>query len=95
MHIETVQDLGEKSKCIFVGCIEEAAISRTSKNGNRYAKMVVGDETAAMRVMIFSERLDQCKEINGGLPKAGEIVIVKGTKMDEPVFANVISIQDR
>ena len=55
----------------------------------------MGDETKSIRVMIFKEKLDRCKEMNGGLPKSGEIVVVKGTKMDEPVFADVISVQDR
>ena len=94
-HIETINNMSERSRCVFVGCVEEDSVSRTSKNGNRYAKIMVGDETASVRVMIFSEKLDQCKELNGGLPKSGEIVIVKGTKMDEPVFADIISIQDR
>lgn len=94
-HIETIANMPERTRCVFVGMVEEDSISRTSKNGNRYGKLVVGDETASIRVMIFKEKLDQCKELNGGLPKAGEIVVVKGTKMDEPIFADVISIQDR
>lgn len=95
MHIETVNGLSERERCVFVGRVEEDAISRTSKNGNKYGKILVGDESASVRVMIFKEKLEQCKEMNGGLPKSGEIVIVKGTKMDEPVFADVISVQDR
>jgi len=94
-HIETVNNMSERERCVFVGRVEEDSISRTSKNGNRYGKVLVGDETASVRVMIFKEKLDQCKEMNGGLPKSGEIVVVKGTKMDECVFADVISVQDR
>lgn len=95
MHIETVNNLAERTRCVFVGRVEEDAISRTSKNGNRYGKILAGDETASVRVMIFKEKLDKCKEMNNGLPKSGEIVIVKGTMMDEVVFADIISIQDR
>lgn len=94
-HIETVDNMSERTRCVFVGRVEEDAISRTSKNGNRYGKLLVGDETKSIRVMIFKEKLDRCKEMNGGLPKSGEIVIVKGTKMDDIVFADVISVQDR
>jgi DNA polymerase III alpha subunit len=94
-HIETVNNMSERSRCVFIGRVEEDSISRVSKNGNRYGKLMVGDETASIRVMIFKEKLDECKQLNGGLPKAGEIVLVKGTKMDEPVFADIISIQDR
>jgi DNA polymerase-3 subunit alpha len=95
VHVETINNMPERNRCVFVGCVEEDAVSRTSKNGNRYGKILVGDETASIRVMIFKEKLDKCKEMNNGLPKSGEIVVVKGTKMDESVFADVISVQDR
>ena len=95
IRIETVENLGERERCVFVGSVEEDAVSRTSKNGNRYARVTVGDETGSVQVMIFKEKLDRCREMNNGLPKSGEIVIVKGTKMDEPIFADLISIQDR
>ena len=87
--------MSERTRCVFVGRIEEDPISRSSKAGNRYGKFSIGDETAKIDVLIFKEKLDQCKELNGGLPKAGEIVVVKGTKMDEPVFADIISVQSR
>ena len=44
--------------------------------------------------MIFNKIIDDCKKINDGLPEEKEIVIVKGTKFDEVVFADVISVQD-
>ena len=44
--------------------------------------------------MIFNDRMDDCKETNGGFPKENQIVIVKGRKMDEVVFADVIGVQD-
>ena len=94
-HIETITNMSERTRCVFVGRIEEDPISRSSKAGNRYGKFSIGDETAKIDVLIFKEKLDQCKELNGGLPKAGEIVVVKGTKMDEPVFADIISVQSR
>ena len=43
---------------------------------------------------IFNNRKDRCKEMNNGLPKAGEIVVVKGRRMDDAVFADVITVQD-
>ena len=47
-----------------------------------------------MKVMIFNDKMEDCKMINNGLPKENEIVIVKGRKMDEVVFADVIGVQD-
>tara|TARA_Y100001963_G_scaffold159997_1_gene266866 strand:+ start:4028 stop:6583 length:2556 start_codon:yes stop_codon:yes gene_type:complete len=94
-HIETVTNMSERTRCVFVGRVEEDPISRTSKAGNKYGKFMVGDETAKVTVMIFKEKLDQCKELNNGLPKSGEIVVVKGQKIGDAVFADIISVQDR
>jgi hypothetical protein len=44
--------------------------------------------------MIFNDSLEECKALNGGLPKADDIVIVNGVrKGDDTVFANHIAIQ--
>ena len=95
-HIETVTNMSQRSRCVFVGRVEEDAKAKTSKNGNKYGKLLIGDETAKVNVMIFKDKLEECKQLNGGLPKSGEIVLVKGTKMDEDtVFADIISVQDR
>jgi hypothetical protein len=55
---------------------------------------MVADETGTCKVMIFNNSLEQCKDLNNGLPKEDDIVIVKGTKKgDDTVFANTIAIQ--
>ncbi len=88
--------MSKGNRCVFVGRVEKDAKSSTSRNGNKYGKMVIGDETASVTVMIFKEKLEECKQLNNGLPKSGEIVLVKGTKMeDDTVFADIISVQDR
>ena len=80
---------------MFVGRVEEDPVSRSSKAGNKYGKFTIGDETAKIDVLIFKEKLDQCKELNNGLPKSGEIVVVKGQKIGDAIFADVISVQNR
>ena len=50
------------------------------------------DETGTTKTMIFSKKLEICREENGVLPK-NDIVIVSGTKQDEVVFDS-ISIQN-
>ena len=45
-------------------------------------------------VLMFNDNIEECKKMNNGLPEKGNIVIVKGTKKDESVFANLISVQD-
>ena len=55
--------------------------------------MLISDETGFMKALIFKDKLEQCKSMNDGLPKEKNIVIVKGTKVDEAVFADLIAVQ--
>ena len=55
----------------------------------------VSDDTGITKVLIFNQKLDTCRSQNGDkLPEENNIVIVKGTKVDEAVFADLISVQD-
>jgi DNA polymerase III subunit alpha len=80
----------------FIGYIDDSpslGTSRTAKK-SKYLKLMVADETGTCKVMIFNNSLEQCKDLNNGLPKEDDIVIVKGTKKgDDTVFANTIAIQ--
>ena len=92
--INIIKDFTNKRKCDFIGKIEEDPKVGKSKNGNPYAKFQISDETGSLKVMIFKDKLEQCKELNGSLPKEGDIVIVCGTKMDDDtVFADIIASQ--
>jgi hypothetical protein len=55
----------------------------------------VSDDTGITKVLIFNKKLDTCRSQNGDkLPEENNIVIVKGTKVDEAVFADLIAVQD-
>ena len=83
----------DKTHCEFVCKIEEGPTLSKSKNGNAYAKYIVSDETSSVKIMIFGDRLEKCKELNTKMPDEG-VIIVKGTKMDSStVFADLISLQ--
>jgi len=77
----------------YVGRIEGSPYSGVSKNKNKYLRADIGDESGLIKTMIFSRKLDQCKTLNNGLPQDKSIVIVKGKKVEEAVFADVISVQ--
>ena len=47
-----------------------------------------------MNTLIFNDKIDDCKYSNDGLPKENEIVVVKGRKMDDAVFADTMTVQD-
>ena len=92
--ISDIKTYEEKTRCDFIGIVDKPAETRKSKNGNSYAKFQISDETGTLKVMIFKDKLYQCKSQNVGLPKEGDIVIVCGTKMqDDTVFADLISSQ--
>ena len=79
----------------FVGRIEgkpKTGISRVKKTN--YIKMLVGDEGNFIKVMLFSKHMKACKNINNGYPKENQIVIVKGRKMEDVVFATHANVQD-
>jgi DNA polymerase-3 subunit alpha len=92
--VAVIKTLGEKTRCDFIGVIAETPTTGKSKNGNAYAKFIISDETGTMKVMIFKDKMEQCKVLNNGLPKEGDIVIVCGTRMDEDtMFADTIASQ--
>jgi hypothetical protein len=80
----------------FVGFVDEDPTLGTSRTArkSKYAKYSISDESGTVKVMIFNDSLEECKALNGGLPKADDIVIVNGVrKGDDTVFANHIAIQ--
>ena len=93
ISVRSVNGLAERSKVVFIGQVDDCWKGK-SRNGNKYYKMEVSDETASTTVMIFNDRMDDCQSQNNGLPKKGQIVIVKGSTVDGAVFANLIGVQD-
>ena len=96
IDIREVKDLAEGNRVVFGGQVEEKpyqGISRPPKK-TPYLKLFVGDETQTIKVMIFSAKMDDCKEMNNGFPRENQIVMVRGRKMDDVVFADAIGVQD-
>ena len=87
-------DLPLRDKATMVGTVSDKPYKGRSKKGSDYLRLEVADETGMIRVMVFNEKLERCERDNEGLPKEGNIIIVKGTKFDEAIFADLITIQD-
>ena len=94
LGIREVERLPKENNVFFVGVVEEAKSGVSREKKTKYLKCIISDETGSMKVMIFSKKLEECELLNNGLPKEKNIVIVKGRKFDEVVFADLISIQD-
>lgn len=96
VNISEVKNAPLGTELSFVGQLEEdgyMGISKSAKK-SRYCRMSISDETSSIRVMIFNKKLDECKDLNQGMPKEKNIVIVRGTKFEDAVFADLIAIQD-
>lgn len=92
--IREVVDAGADERVSFVGSVEEKPFFGKSKNDNDYMRVFIKDETANIKVMIFSHKLDQMLIENANKPlEEKNIVIVTGTKKEEVVFADKIAIQ--
>jgi DNA polymerase-3 subunit alpha len=92
--ISDIKGYSSKTKCDFIGKVEEDPKTGKSKKGTTYGKFIISDETGTLKVMIFKDKLESCKSLNNGLPKEGSVVIVCGTKMDDDtVFADQIATQ--
>ncbi len=95
--LRTLREISTETQDINVRCVGVIVgdvYSSVSKAGNKYLRMDVADETKTYKVMMFGKNLEQCKELNDGLPKKDNIIIINGKTKDNAIFANVISVQD-
>jgi len=64
-----------------------------SKNGNKYLKMKVSDETGSKTVMLLGDKLAvYLKEMDA--PKEDDILYIKGTKGEDILWINEMEIQN-
>jgi len=93
-EVGKVNDSDMDSRVVFIGKISEEVKRGVSRGkGSKYASMFVADETGSTKVMIFNKKLEECESLNIRLPKEGDIVIVKGTKKEGTIFADLIAVQ--
>jgi hypothetical protein len=93
----SVREINQRAKgeeVVFVGRVEDCYEGTSKEKKTKYYKTIASDETGSIKVMIFGDRKEECSKMNNGLPEEGNIVIVRGRKMDEVVFADIIGIQD-
>ncbi len=95
IHINEVKGARTNSRISFVGVIEDKPYKGISKSkGNKYMRIKISDETSLIEAMIFNDKMEYSNQMNGGDPKEGDIVIIKGIKKDDKVFADLIAIQN-
>jgi len=93
LSLREVNESSDGEKVVFVGTVKDVYLG-TSKNKNKYFKCEVADQTGVLNCLIFNEQIETCKTLNSTLPEKKNIVIVKGVRKSDCVFAYLISVQD-
>lgn len=90
-----ISHLEENQTVRFVGTVSDI-MTRTSANGNKYARMDIFDELGKLTVLLMdSEREGRLTNyLNSGkvLPKKDSIVIISGKKNRDIIFAEKLSL---
>ena len=92
--IRDVNQFPQGKSVVFVGRIEECCEGVSREKKTKYYRATISDEGDSIKTMIFSDKKEECASMNNGLPKEGNIVVVRGRKMDGAVFADIIGVQD-
>jgi len=86
-----VRDSADRASVKFVGILTDI-IRRTSRNGNKYARLDLQDEVGTVDCLFLdgqrAPRLTNYLDSGKKLPKKGEIIIIYGSKGDDVVFVD-------
>jgi DNA polymerase III alpha subunit len=96
---DSVKDLEPRASLKFVGSLTDI-IKRTSRNGNKYARLTMQDETGVLEGLFLDSeregRLTNYLDSGKKLPKKGDVVIVFGSKGDDIVFLEkIVPLKDK
>lgn len=93
INISELSVLPVDSMISTIGIINSAQ-DKKSKAGKRYYQFELIDESNKFRILLFQNNISDIESLNNGkLPAEEDIVIIKGKKKEDAIFANMISIQ--
>jgi DNA polymerase-3 subunit alpha len=92
-----LKSIADNDRVKFVGVVLDS-ITRTSRNGNKYMRLEVQDDFGKANFMLMNNRrsatLDNYLNNGGKKPKEGEIVFLYGSKGDDIIFGEKLTILD-
>ena len=96
---DAVKDIEPRARVKFVGSLTDI-VKRTSRNGNKYARLTMQDETGVLEGLFLDSeregRLTNYLDSGKKLPKKGDVVIVFGSKGDDIVFLEkIVPLKDK
>ena len=90
---DAVKELGDRANVKFVGVLTDI-MRRTSRNGNKYARLTMQDEGGVLEGLFLDgsrdARLTNYLDSGKKLPKKSDVVIIYGSKGDDIVFIDKI-----
>jgi len=96
LSLNEVIDSEVNSKVAFVGQVMDlySGISKNEKK-TRFLRVKISDETNEFNVLMFNDKIDNNKVLNGNKNyQEDNIVIVKGIKKEDCIFADIMAVQD-
>jgi len=96
---DAVKDIEPRARVKFVGSLTDI-VKRTSRNGNKYARLTMQDETGVLEGLFLDSeregRLTNYLDSGKKLPNKGDVVIVFGSKGDDIVFLDkIVPLKDK
>lgn len=94
--LNEILDLPVNSKVAFIGEVQEvySGIAKNEKK-TKFLKIKMSDETSVINVLMFNDNIENNKTLNNKRNyEENNIVIVKGVKKEDCIFANLAAIQD-
>ena len=94
--LNEILDLPVNSKVAFIGEVQEvySGVSKNEKK-TKFLKIKMSDETNVINVLMFNDNIENNKTLNNKRNyEENNIVIVKGIKKEDCIFANLAAIQD-
>jgi DNA polymerase III alpha subunit len=92
-----LKSIENNDKIKLVGFVVEANSSK-SRNGNKYMKVTLQDDVGQCNFLLVnsqrSDKLDEYLNNGGKKPEKEQIVFVYGSKGDDIIFAESVSILD-
>ena len=95
INLQELSEVPEKSTVYIVGRVDETKefTARNEKKTKTF-KMSLSDEMGSINVLMFNDKIELNRSSNNNrLPEEEDVVIVKGQKMKDCIFAEVIGIQ--
>jgi DNA polymerase-3 subunit alpha len=83
-----------EEKLTVCGVVNEAKYWKSREKKTNCCKINISDSTGTTDVLCFNESIDQNNLQNGGQFEEGQIVMVRGKKQNDSIFASTISNQN-